>query len=120
MAIAASLTQPMKLAGSLSYRVATRRNCFSLLKKRSMRSDLPLLGNPPRGVRRPEGLESQRANRIDEGCSAQRNLSEALGGNMVATQPRLTPKAGVTVSSFLNKRKCVAAPDRKFKTLAIS
>jgi hypothetical protein len=37
MAIAASLTKPMTLARSLSYRVATRRNCFSLLKKRSMR-----------------------------------------------------------------------------------
>src|ERR1700722_2981692 len=30
------MTKPMKLARSLSYRVETRRNCFSLLKKRSM------------------------------------------------------------------------------------
>ena len=31
----ASLTKAKKLAPSLSYRVAMRRNCFSLLKKRS-------------------------------------------------------------------------------------
>ena len=41
MAIAASLTKPMKLTSSLSYRVATRRNCLSLLKKRS--TDVALL-----------------------------------------------------------------------------
>ena len=35
--MAAILTNPRKLAKSLSYRVATRRNCLSLLKKRSMR-----------------------------------------------------------------------------------
>ena len=34
--MAASLTKPMKLTSSLSYRVATRRNCLSLLKKRSI------------------------------------------------------------------------------------